>query len=208
MIVARLTPDRAAAALGALNFCWGIGAATWPVIVARFNPVPGVRAALLVFGPARRRPHGWRPPAFRCTSCASHRRGASHVVVGTADDLRAVHRDLLGCGIGLRRVDRGVHAAAQGRRVEHAMGDGSVRVLGGLAGGRGLVAVGLARRFESLAVFSGLVLVGGAIALLLAVSGSSPVFIVAVACGLGLSPSFPVTMAALRGRCRRKWHSR
>ena len=68
---------------------------------------------------------------------------------------------------------------------------------GGLAGGRGLVAVGLARRFESLAIFSGLVLVGAAIALLLALSGSSPVFAVAVACGLGLSPSFPVTMAAL-----------
>ena len=68
---------------------------------------------------------------------------------------------------------------------------------GGLAGGRGLVAVGLARRFESLAIFSGLVLVGAAIALLLAVAGPSPVFAVAVACGFGLSPSFPVTMAAL-----------
>ena len=28
LIVARLAPDRAASALGALNFCWGIGAAT------------------------------------------------------------------------------------------------------------------------------------------------------------------------------------
>ena len=48
MIVARLTPNRAASALGALNFCWGIGAATWPMVVARFNPVPGVRVALLL----------------------------------------------------------------------------------------------------------------------------------------------------------------
>ena len=55
LIVARLTPDRAAAALGGLNFCWGIGAATWPVIVARFNPTPGVarRAAPRVGAAAR-----------------------------------------------------------------------------------------------------------------------------------------------------------
>ncbi len=55
MIVARLTPDRAASALGGLNFCWGIGAATWPMVVARFNPVPGMRVALLLVSSAARR---------------------------------------------------------------------------------------------------------------------------------------------------------
>ena len=60
------------------------------------------------------------------------------------------------------------------------------------------MAAGLARRFENAALFSGLVLVGAAIATCcLAVSGPSPVLAVAVACGLGLAPSFPVTMAAL-----------
>ena len=68
---------------------------------------------------------------------------------------------------------------------------------GGLASGRALVAIGLARRFENAALFAGLVLVGAAIATLLVVSGLSPVLAVAVACGLGLAPSFPVTMAAL-----------
>ena len=68
---------------------------------------------------------------------------------------------------------------------------------GGLAAGRGLVAVGLAPRFENAALFAGLMLVGTAIATLLVVTGQSPVFVVAVACGFGLAPSFPVTMAAL-----------
>jgi fucose permease len=68
---------------------------------------------------------------------------------------------------------------------------------GGLAAGRGLVAVGLTPRFENAALFTGLLLVGTAIATLLVVAGLSPVFAVAVACGLGLAPSFPVTMAAL-----------
>ena len=48
LMVARLTPAHAAAALGAVNLCWGLGAATWPIIVGRFNPVPGVHVALLV----------------------------------------------------------------------------------------------------------------------------------------------------------------
>jgi fucose permease len=68
---------------------------------------------------------------------------------------------------------------------------------GGLAGGRGLVAIALARHRENETLFAGLLLVGASLGALLAVSGLSPVLAVAVLCGLGLSPSFPVTMAAL-----------
>ena len=68
---------------------------------------------------------------------------------------------------------------------------------GGLAGGRGIVATGVARRVEDFAVIAGLVMVGIAIASLLAVPHVSLVFAVAVICGLGFAPSFPVTMAGL-----------
>ena len=66
LMVARLTPAHAAAALGAVNLCWGIGAATWPIIVGRFNPVPGVHFALVAL------PSSWllalsvRFPSTRC----------------------------------------------------------------------------------------------------------------------------------------------
>jgi MFS transporter, FHS family, glucose/mannose:H+ symporter len=68
---------------------------------------------------------------------------------------------------------------------------------GGLAAGRGLAWVGLARRLENAAVFSGLGLVVLAIASLLLISGSPLVFVVAAVAGLGLAPVFPVTLAAL-----------
>ena len=114
LMVARLMPHRAAAALGALNLCWGIGAATWPMIVARFNPAPGVGVALLLAAclllatsarMASARFPGARPSTlhrFDVVRC---------VLVAAADDSRLVHCALLGRGIGLRRVDRGVHAA-------------------------------------------------------------------------------------------------
>jgi fucose permease len=68
---------------------------------------------------------------------------------------------------------------------------------GGLAAGRGLVAVVLRQRFETAALFGGLGIVAAALTSLIVMSSSPPVFVVAVACGLGMAPSFPVTMASL-----------
>jgi fucose permease len=199
LIVARLTPHRSAAALGALNLCWGIGAATWPVIVARFNPAPGVRAALLLAS-----------SLLLATSVRmAWARFPAHVLRHTASSPSRTwswrRLTILGLCIALYS---GVESAFGGWITEYTrrltVDSSTMRwetaasaFWGGLAAGRGLVAVGLRPRFENAAVFSGLVLVGTAIATLLAVSGLSPVLLVSVACGLGMSPSFPVTMAAL-----------
>jgi MFS transporter, FHS family, glucose/mannose:H+ symporter len=199
LIVARLTPQRSAAALGALNFCWGIGAATWPVIVARFNPAPGVHVALLLasflllatsvrMAWARFPVHALRHTARSATGTWSWRRVT---ILGLCIALYSGVESAFGGWIA--EYTRRLMVAGSTMRWETA----ASAFWGGLACGRGLVAVGLAPRFEKAALFSGLALVGTAIAGLLVVSGPSPVLLVAVACGFGLAPSFPVTMAAL-----------
>jgi fucose permease len=199
LIVARLTPDRAAAALGGLNLCWGIGAATWPVIVARFNPVPGVRVALLLVSVLLLAVAAWMAAA-RFPVHALHE--AAGLVPGAPSWRRLT---IFGLCIA---IYSGVESAFGGWITEYTRRlsvdvttmrweTAASAFWGGLAGGRGLVAGVLVRRFENAAVLSGLVLVGAALATLLVVSGISPVFAVAVACGLGMAPSFPVTMASL-----------
>lgn len=209
MIVARLTPTRAASALGALNFCWGIGAATWPMVVARFTPVPGVRVALLLVASllgamavrmtwAHFPVHILRPAAGSAPGSWSWGR---LIIFGVCITLYSGVESAFGGWIAeyTRRL------TADSSTVISMRWETAASVFwGGLAAGRGLVAVGLAPRFETAALFTGLTLVGTAIATLLMlggaarpVAGLSPVFVVAVACGLGLAPSFPVTMAAL-----------
>ena len=204
LLVARLTPEHAAAALGAVNFCWGLGAATWPVVVARFNPAPGVPIALIFvstllllvaarMAAARFPAHALHETASPGAQPAPWRRVT---ILGLCIALYSGVESAFGGWIAeyTRRLTADVSTNTQWETAASAF-------WGGLAAGRGLVATGLARRFENAALFSGLALVGAAIATLLvvsgAVSGLSPVLAVAVTCGLGLAPSFPVTMAAL-----------
>jgi MFS transporter, FHS family, glucose/mannose:H+ symporter len=198
-IVARLTPERAAAALGALNLCWGIGAAGWPAIVAQFNPTPGVAGALLV--------------------AAALLAGASMAMAFTPFPSHILHdaTNRVAAAWTWRRLTIFAMCIALYSGVESAFGgwiaeytrrlsvdatdmrweSAASAFWGGLAAGRGLVAIGLAPRYENVAVFSGLVVVAVAVGALLTVAGPSAVLLVAVACGFGLAPSFPVTMAAL-----------
>ena len=199
LMVARLTPAHAAAALGAVNLCWGLGAATWPIIVGRFNPVPGVHVALLV-------------AAVLHLAVAARMSVAKFPIHALQD-----HADAPPVAWNWRRLTvygfcfvlySGIEAAFGGWITEYtrrlATDTPSMRwetaasaFWGGLAGGRGIVATGVARRVENPAVFAGLVMVGISIASLLAAPQVSLVFAVAVICGLGFSPSFPVTMAGL-----------
>ncbi len=199
LLVARLAPERAASALGALNFCWGIGAATWPVIISRCTPVPGVHVALLLASfllmavaarmvGARFPVHALRVAAGAPAAVLSGRRLA---VFGLCIALYSGIESAFGGWI--TEYTRRLTIEAATMRWETI----ASAFWGGLAGGRGLAAIALTRRFENATLFAGLLLVGAALATLLAVSGLSPVFAVAVLCGLGLSPSFPVTMAAL-----------
>jgi FHS family glucose/mannose:H+ symporter-like MFS transporter len=204
LLVARLTPEHAAAALGAVNFCWGIGAATWPVVVARFNPAPGVPIALLFVSTllllVAARMAAARFPAHALHETASPAAQPSPwrrvTILGLCIALYSGVESAFGGWIAeyTRRLTADVSTSTQWETAAAAF-------WGGLAAGRGLVATGLARRFENAALFTGLALVGAAIATLLVVSGTvsglSPVVAVAVTCGLGLAPSFPVTMAAL-----------
>ena len=173
LIVARLTPDRAAAALGGLNFCWGLGAATWPVIVARFNPVPGVPVALLVvsglllvmsarMATARFPLHVLRRAGSSAPGTWSWR---PLTILGLCIAIYSGVESAFGGWIA--EYTRRLTADTSTMRWETA----ASAFWGGLAGGRGLVAVGLARRFETVAMFSGLALVAAAMALLLVASG-------------------------------------
>ncbi|MEO7274597.1 MAG: MFS transporter, partial [Vicinamibacterales bacterium] len=47
LLIARARPERAAAALGGLNFAWGLGASAWPLIVSSVVPVAGLRPPLV-----------------------------------------------------------------------------------------------------------------------------------------------------------------
>lgn len=49
---ARLSPMRAAGALGAVNLCWGFGAAMWPLIVATSDTRWGIRSAVMLVSAA------------------------------------------------------------------------------------------------------------------------------------------------------------
>ena len=176
LMVARLTPAHAAAALGAVNLCWGLGAATWPIIVGRFNPVPGVHVALLV-------------AAVLHLAVAARMSVAKFPIHALQD-----HADAPPVPWNWRRLTvygfcfvlySGIEAAFGGWITEYtrrlATDSSSMRwetaasaFWGGLAGGRGIVATGVARRVENLAVFAGLVMVGIAIASLLAVPARLP----------------------------------
>ena len=133
LLVARLTPEHAAAALGAVNFCWGIGAATWPVVVARFNPAPGVPIALLFVSTllllVAARMAAARFPAH-----------ALHETAGPAGQPSPWRRvTIFGLCIALYSGVESAfggwiaeyHAPADGRCFDkHPMGDGCVRFLG------------------------------------------------------------------------------
>ena len=159
LLVARLTPEHAAAALGAVNFCWGIGAATWPVVVARFNPAPGVPIALLFvstllllvaarMAAARFPAHALHETASPAAQPSSWRRVT---ILGLCIALYSGVESAFGGWIAeyTRRLTVDVSTNTQWETAASAF-------WGGLAAGRGLVATGLARRFENAALFSGL----------------------------------------------------
>jgi fucose permease len=200
LMSARLTPHRAAAALGAVNLCWGLGAAIWPLIVAAFLNRAGVSAALLTVAAA-------------AIAMAVVFAGASYPPdrVETSGESAAGRRAALGrlalYGTCIALYS-GIEAAFGGWITEHARrlhapgGGGRWEVAasafwGGLAAGRGLVAVALSRRFEIVSMFGGIAALTLGIAAAITVTSVDAVLIAGVVCGLALAPIFPVTVAAL-----------
>jgi MFS transporter, FHS family, glucose/mannose:H+ symporter len=198
VIVARLFPKRSAGALGGLNLCWGIGAASWPLIVAACPPHPGPRMALLiassmllVLSAVLTRTELSPPQPVDMPDDGHRGRAAGRLVI-------------FGLAIAMYS---GVEAAIGGWITEYVRRLGGTRFeaaasafWGGLAAGRGMVAVFLAARLENIAVFCGLATVAVGLGVLLMDPGPLLISLSAVVCGLGLGPVFPVTVAAVSRR--------
>jgi MFS transporter, FHS family, glucose/mannose:H+ symporter len=198
LLAARLAPHRPAAALGAVNLCWGLGAAIWPLMVIASAERAGVGVALLV------------TCALLIVMAAGiapvpYPADAAHpAIAGGSRDRRLGQLAIFGICIALYS---GTEAAFGGWITEFARrlaGPGAhgwevaaSAFWGGVAGGRGMVSIWLTKRLEQRAIVAGLALVGAALTVLLVVPRIELVLVAAVACGLGLAPVFPVTVAAL-----------
>lgn len=209
LMAARLAPARAAGALGAVNLCWGLGAALWPLIVAtsvRRSSLATAIVAVCVLLAAMVVP-------FARAAFPADAAPADHEPSGQAVSLSLARLAVFGACIALYS---GVESAVGGWVTEHARRITAAAAAdrwelaasvfwGGVTAGRAAVAVWLTRRWEIPAQFVGLVAVASAIVLLLAApalsegegSGVGVVLAAALLCGVGLSPIFPVTVAAL-----------
>jgi len=200
LMAARLTPARAAAALGAVNLCWGLGAALWPLAAAASINRGGLQPALTIVC------------VLLATMVVPFARAAFPPDVphaeGDADRTVAISFVRLAAFGLCIALYAGTEAAVGGWVTEYARriatGSGASRwelaasvFWGGLTAGRAVVAVWLTRRWETTALFGGIASVAIAILLLLVAPGIGTVLAAALVCGVGLGPVFPVTVAAL-----------
>jgi fucose permease len=197
---ARLSPMRAAGALGAVNLCWGFGAAMWPLIVATSDSRWGVRSALMFvsaliaamavpFVVAR-----FPSDVPHAESSPGHTQAATLTRLATLGLCIALYSGTeASIGGWVTEFARRMAAPLTTNRWEFA----ASAFWGGLTAGRAAVAVWLTRRWEVRAMFVGLGVLAAGLALLLAARHVELVLAAAALCGLGLGPVFPVTVAAL-----------
>lgn len=207
LMAARLTPARAAGALGAVNLCWGLGAALWPLIVATSVRRSSLATAIVVVCILL---FATIVPFARAVFPADAP-NPEHDQAGRAVSVSLTGLAVSGACIALYS---GVESAIGGwvteyaRRIAIEATDDRWELAasifwGGVTGGRAVVAMWLTRRWETPAMFGGLGAVASAIAMLLAAPalregpGVSMVLAAALLCGAGLSPIFPVTVAAV-----------
>jgi FHS family glucose/mannose:H+ symporter-like MFS transporter len=199
LLVARLEPHRPAAALGGVNLAWGLGAALWPLVVAAVGPLTGVRVALLVVS---------APLAAVGLRFALIGFPASPVVQGSewsssrsATAARIALFGLMFTLYGGTEAALGGWMAEYTRRVGHTLTVhweyAATAFWGGLVTGRAAVALRLSGRREGTAALAGLTLAACSVLVLLMASQELAVTMAAILAGIGLSPVFPVTVAAL-----------
>jgi FHS family glucose/mannose:H+ symporter-like MFS transporter len=202
LLVARLEPARAAGALSALNLSWGVGAMTWPIGLAVLQPIAGTVVVLLILAAALAI-SAMRLAAVATGAVATHH-PAARATSGSASIVVLF-------GI-LIVFYSGVEMAIGGWVTEYArrMEDlGSARpgqvsaalFWGGLTLGRAGIALRLPDLQANPAVFTGLAIVAGALSLLLLSSSGIGLAASALFAGVGLSPVFPVTIAAVARTC-------
>jgi FHS family glucose/mannose:H+ symporter-like MFS transporter len=198
LLVARLEPHRAAAALGGVNLAWGLGAALWPLAVAAAGPLTGVPVALTIL---------CAPLAIVGLRTARIGFPASPGVPESERPSRpatAARIALFGLMFALYS---GTEAALGGWMAEHTRRVGHTPTVqweyaasafwGGLVAGRAAVALRLSRRREGTAALTGLTLAACSVFVLLIASQELAVTAAAILAGIGLAPVFPVTVAAL-----------
>jgi MFS transporter, FHS family, glucose/mannose:H+ symporter len=201
LMSARLSPHRAAAALGAVNLCWGLGAALWPLMIVLFVDRASIQAALfvvcvllIVMAASFTTAHFPEDPA-RLPSTAP---GIDRLAIGRLA--------MFGTCIALYS---GIEAAFGGWITEyarrlHVSGTPTNRweiaastFWGGVTFGRALVALWLRAPVETRALFAGIGVVAASIVLVLVAPNVEVVLVAGALCGLALAPIFPVTVAAL-----------
>jgi fucose permease len=202
LLVVRLEPARAAAALAALNLSWGVGAMGWPIAVALLQPVVGGGPVLLVLAAClalAALPLGRMPVPASTGEHESRgypaRAGPTAVLLGALIVLYSGVEMAIGGWVteyGRRITDA---ATAQGGQISAAM------FWGGLTLGRAGIAVRLADRYANHALFTGLVLATGSVPLMLLSANGAWLAGSAICAGLGMAPVFPVTIAAVARRC-------
>jgi len=196
---ARLEPERAAAALGAVNLCWGFGAAIWPLGVAALTKRGSLTAGLAVVSVLLVAMAAWVARA----EFPSSPHAARDPRTGRAGS--AVRLAIFGACIALYA---GTEAAFGGwiteyaRRLAGNTASGGWELAattfwGGLTAGRAGVAIWLVGRLENVAMFTGLAVVAAAILLVITTPAVGVLLVCAAFCGIGLAPIFPVTVAAL-----------
>jgi fucose permease len=197
--VARLDAHRAAAALGALNLAWGLGATSWPLAVAAVGPLTGVWMALMILcvplaivgvriaGIAL-------PPSAKAPGDESSFRSATMLRIALFGLLLVLY--------GGTEAALGGWMAEHTRRVVGAMQTvqwefAATAFWGGLVAGRAAVALSLTRQREGVAALVGLILASASVLVLLLAPKELAITMAAALAGIGLAPVFPVTVAAL-----------
>ncbi|HXW08077.1 MAG TPA: MFS transporter [Vicinamibacterales bacterium] len=202
LLVVRITPHRASAALARLNLAWGSGAMGWPIAVALIQPLFGVASSLVLLAGCLvaasvyldRVPEVPPPAEVRPES-----RTTTNVATAALLGLLIVLYTGIETGIGgwvteyARRItERGAASASQ---VPAAM------FWAGVTLGRAAIALGLPDRRAPHALFGGLALAAVSLPWMLLASGGRSLAIATFCVGLGLAPVFPVTIAAVARYC-------
>jgi MFS transporter, FHS family, glucose/mannose:H+ symporter len=188
---------RGAAAVSAVNLAWGAGATLWPLLIAVTGAIgallPAVSAALVVVGAsiwqARRRFPDPAPPA----ESPPHAR--------TRNTLIALFALLFFLYSGAEAAIGGWVTSYAARlpaalAVRLAVAP-SAAFYGGLTAGRALLALWLVESRERAAIFGGLLAAIVSLSLALAFERANVLIVCAAGAGLGLSPLWPATVAAM-----------
>jgi fucose permease len=201
LLVARLEPARASAALSALNLSWGAGAMSWPVTIAILQPMLGAAAVLValagVLAAGAVRLAVIRPdPAAVQERAVVARSSPAGMIVLFAALIVAYSGVEMAIGGWVTEYGRRIAEMPSARTGQFA----AAMFWAGLTLGRAGIAWRLTDRRADPALFVGLAVVAAALTALLTLPASL-LAAGALCAGIGMAPVFPVTIAAVARTC-------